>query len=201
MAPVAIEGVIGSGKSSVLERLAALGFSVAPEPVEAWTPFLERTYSQGTGHVAAQCRIMLDTCVTCPSQDIVERCPLLQPHTFVPAMRIEGMITEAEEAMLCELNERLLTWIPKGIVFLRCSRDEAKQRVRRRARGCERDIDDSYLHTLHSFYEHEMVVYALARPRIFPQAVVVETTGRPLDDVVAEVVRALSSMGCTAAGG
>lgn len=201
MAPVAIEGVIGSGKSTILERLAALGFSVAPEPVEAWTPFLERTYSQGTGHVAAQCRIMLDTCVACPAQDIVERCPLLQPDTFIPAMRIQGAITVAEEAMLRELNKRLLTWRPRGIVFLRCSLDEVKRRVRRRARSCERDIDDSYLDTLHSLYEYETDMYALVRPLNFPDAVDIETTGRPLDDVVAEVVRALRSMGCTAAGG
>ncbi|KAK9827165.1 hypothetical protein WJX74_008984 [Apatococcus lobatus] len=191
--------MIATGKSSVLRLLAASGFSVAPEPVERWTPFLEDAYAHDRGHVALQCRIMLDTCVACPREDVVERCPFLQPITFIPAMRLHGRISEAEETVLQELNARLLTWRPHGLIILRSSLEEAKERIRKRARGCERGIDDAYLGILHGRYERAIQVFR-------GYAHIVDTTNVPVEDVFLRVKSLLQTMGvsptgCKGAGG
>ncbi len=77
MAPIAIEGCIGAGKSLTIEILSrAAGLTVRAEPVEEWTAFLDAAYAGHRVHVALQARIMLDTCCVCPEEDIVERSPL-----------------------------------------------------------------------------------------------------------------------------
>ena len=42
---IAVEGNLGSGKSTVLAELQHRGYTVVPEPVSAWAPMLERMYA------------------------------------------------------------------------------------------------------------------------------------------------------------
>ena len=187
MAPIAIEGCIGSGKSTTVDLLRRMsGLTVRPEPVDKWSPFLEEAYANRRGHVALQARIMLDTCCTVPPVDIVERSPLLQPLTFIPVMADTGCITPDEEVLLYDLHEKLLTWRPDGMIFLRCSLPEARRRVRWRARECEEAIDDGYLGTLHSHYEDAL--------REFPDAIVIDTTDLLPEDVAKECLRAVAQL-------
>ena len=192
--PVAIEGVIGSGKSSVLAAVSmTTGLSVTYEPVEKWTPFLENTYKSQKGQVALQARIMLDTCHECPCTDLVERNPALQPLTFIPALHLhQQSISHIERSMLTELHAALLTWRPDHTIFLTCSLPAAQARIRTRNRGCESSIDTNYLAILHGLYDIAM--------QSLPNASIVDTTDKPLDLVVGEVLSVLSSLGCRRAG-
>ena len=42
---IAVDGNLGSGKSTVLADLRRRGYTVVPEPVGAWGPMLERMYA------------------------------------------------------------------------------------------------------------------------------------------------------------
>lgn len=42
---MALEGNIGAGKTSILQKLQDMGFKVVFENLEAWSPFLELFYS------------------------------------------------------------------------------------------------------------------------------------------------------------
>jgi len=187
MAPIAIEGTIGAGKSTVMHHLKLAGLSIQPEPVQKWQFLLERVYKENTGHVALQTRIMLDTCCHCPAADIVERNPLMQPLTFMPAMRaVGGQINNLELAMLIELHGRLLTWHPEGMVYLHCSLPESKRRIRWRARGREAHIEDKYLYILHAHYEE-----AIKR---FPGAIIIDTTEKTPAEVAKECMEAIAKL-------
>ena len=187
MAPIAVEGCIGSGKSTVIDLMERVaGLTVRPEPVGKWARFLDEAYAHRRGHVALQARIMLDTCCARPAADIVERSPLLQPLTFIPAMKDTGCITADEEALLLDLHKELLTWRPDGMIFLRCSLQEARRRVRWRARACEEAIDDRYLETLHAHYEDALLN--------FPDALVVDTTDLLPDEVARECLRCVDQL-------
>lgn len=191
MAPIAIEGMIGSGKSTTVEILKHMtNLRVQPEPVEAWTPFLDAAYEGGSGHVALQVRIMLDTCRRPPDTDIVERSPEWQPLTFVPAMVGNGtfsFIRPDEGDMLKELHADLMRWKPRGTIFLWCSKEEALRRIVSRNRGAEKQLERSYLLHLHELYD--------AALKIFPRTEVIDTTGKSPAQVAAEVYARIQLMG------
>lgn len=194
MAPIAIEGMIGAGKSTTVEILKHMtNLRVHPEPVEAWTPFLDAAYAAyegGRGHVALQVRIMLDTCRHPPDTDIVERSPEWQPLTFIPAMVGDGtysFIREDEGDMLKELHADLMRWKPRGTIFLWCSKEEALRRIVSRNRGAEKLLERSYLLRLHELYD--------AALKGFPETQVIDTTGKSPAKVAAEVYARIQLMG------
>lgn len=186
---IAIEGTIGSGKSECMRRLQQLlpCMVMQPEPVEKWAPFLEAAYAGLGGHAALQARVMLDTCVEKPHADIVERSPVWQPLTFMPAVAAVGFIQKHEAAMLQELHARLLQWEPDHTIYLRCSVSQAVKRIAKRDRKAETNLGLGYLGTLHDFYEQ-------AHRQHFPDAHVVDTTDKSPEDVAAAVLRHIQSI-------
>lgn len=196
MAPIAIEGMIGAGKSSVLKAVQRLtGLTIFTEPVKRWEPFLQAAYASNKGHVALQARIMLDTCCRWPNTDLVERSPVLQPLTFIPALHLhQHSVSHVERLMLMELHTQLLTWEPSHTIFLTCSLAAAKERIRHRGRSCEKDIDEGYLAILHGLYEQ--AIHDFTEP-----CTVIHTTDKPLDLIAEEVVAAIRATGCMDASG
>jgi hypothetical protein len=46
---IALDGPIGAGKSEALEGLHRMGFDVLFEPIDQWTPLLDRLYARAPG--------------------------------------------------------------------------------------------------------------------------------------------------------
>lgn len=149
---VCIEGNIGAGKSELLRRLAADGFTVRTEPVDRWRPLLNQVYNCRRGQVALQARITLDSGVT-PTETFVERDPAFQCPVFIRKALDDGSITRHEATVLTDLHARVVTWRPARLIYLRCSPAECLARVRKRARVEEDGLDLAALTKLHHLYE------------------------------------------------
>lgn len=186
---IAIEGTIGAGKSQAIEWIRRMtDLTVRPEPVEKWASFLDAAYDGKGGHVALQARIMLDTCLVCPAEQIVERSPAWQHLTFIPAMASAGYIAAHEEKMLQELHAHLTRWQPEQTIYLRCSKEETLRRIQQRNRGSECKLNLAYIAKLHDLYEQTWKDH-------FPHAIVIDTTSIPPEAVAARVVKWLQNSG------
>lgn len=194
-----IDGVIGCGKSTVLELLHARhGFAIDPEPVQRWLPFLNDIYTHGRGAFALQTRVWLDRCwlQEKPTTHIImERSQYFQCNVFVPINAENGLLTPAEHQMLREMYEQSFRmWSPRGMVYLRSSPEKCQERVRTRARPEEAGITDEYLRRLHAFHENAyMRGIALGIP-----IVCVDVEGKTPEAVADEVAAALAILGARA---
>lgn len=148
---VSIEGVLGSGKSTVLERLTAKGFSTEREAVERHFDVLDLFYrDQARWSFLLQTRIACDYAKT-PREGlvVVERSPFSALHVFSHNAWMHGMLTRPEWEGLQSLNERL-GWVPDAMVYLRVPPDVSMARTRARGRTCEREIGMEYVGQVHA---------------------------------------------------
>jgi deoxyadenosine/deoxycytidine kinase len=155
---ITIDGNIGAGKTTVLEKLAIKmnDIIVNVEPVEDWQPWLDRMYKSGTGVFEFQTRVWLDRCwpkITDNTQFmIMERSPLFQAGVFIPANVKNGKITDAQVQLLDDMY-KLVNWEPNMYIYIRSDPAKCAERIVRRARQSEDSIPIHYLQELHDLHE------------------------------------------------
>ena len=189
---IAIEGNIGSGKSSVLGALAAK-FPHVPtiaEPVEEWGDLLDLFYANpSTWALPFSLKVLLtfrragDT-PTC----IVERCPLSCRHVFTQTLFSDGTLSQHSYDLFKEFYD-ILAWTPDVILFIDTPIDRCMERVLKRGRDCEvRGVDFEYLRRIEFKYE-TMLKF------IGKDITVIRIDGsRSMDDVAAEAERVISGI-------
>lgn len=154
---VAVEGPIGVGKTSLVERLAAR-FSGVKVLEDVTNPFLEPFY-RGVPGAAFQAQVFF---LLSRYQQQVE---LQQPELFTQLVvadytmakdRIFARLnlSEAEFALYDRLYSLLVPGLPKPdlVVYLEASVEICLERIRKRGRPFERTIDAAYLRRLKEAY-------------------------------------------------
>lgn len=154
---VAVEGPIGVGKTSLVERLAAR-FSGVKVLEDVTNPFLEPFY-RGVPGAAFQAQVFF---LLSRYQQQVE---LQQPELFTQLVvadytmakdRIFARLnlSDAEFALYDRLYSLLVPGLPKPdlVVYLEASVEVCLERIRRRGRPFERTIDAAYLRRLKEAY-------------------------------------------------
>ena len=147
---VSIEGGIGCGKSSLLERLAQDGFDVRPEAAEACFDTLDLYYRDKARYgFLLQARIMSRYASQPPPSNltIVERSPFSSLHVFAANQRKQGYLLDTEWSALEELYDTL-GWAPQAMIFIDVPTEVSYQRMRERGRSCEQAVDLDYLHEI-----------------------------------------------------
>lgn len=154
---IAVEGPIGVGKTSLVERLAAR-FSGVKVLEDVTNPFLEPFY-RGVPGAAFQVQVFF---LLSRYQQQVE---LRQPELFTQLVvadytmakdRIFARLnlSDAEFALYDRLYNLLVPGLPKPdlVVYLEASVEVCLERIRKRGRPFERTIDAAYLRRLKEAY-------------------------------------------------
>lgn len=157
---IAIEGVIGVGKTTLTHLLAErLGGSVVLEAVDE-NPFLESFYSD-------RARYAFQTQLFFLLSRFRQQMGLVQRDLFSGAVvsdylfqkdRIFASINLADDEM--ELYDQILPLLekelpmPERVVYLRGDLSVVLDRIERRGRSFEKDIDPAYLETLREAYDY-----------------------------------------------
>lgn len=152
---VVIEGLIGAGKSTVLDHLEKLGYSVVKEPVENWT-FLDKFYENPKKYsLALQTEILMTFKEQQEAfkQDIVfiERCPQVSRYVFANLLRSRNEITDEEMSIYCDMYESLKFKEPDLFIYLDCSMDVCLNR--QNGRGDSYKVDKKYMKDLEKYYK------------------------------------------------
>jgi len=165
---VVIEGVIGVGKTSLTRLLAeTLNAKLVLEEVEE-NPFLKDFYRDRE-------RFAFQTQMHFLFSRFQQQRNLRQMGLFSERMvadylfqkdRIFASLTLSERELA--LYERLVGWLelevmkPDVVVFLQATTDVLMERIAKRARPFEKDMDRAYIHDLNEAYNHFFFHYSEA---------------------------------------
>ena len=162
-----VEGNIGTGKSTFLNKLAE-EFKVILEPVDEWTKtrnangrnLLEEFYSDPARNAylfqSIAFRSRMKNIVNQDSA-IIERSIYTDRNVFAKTCREDGLISDIEWNDYCGWFDWLTEEFkvrPTGFIYLRCDPMISYERIRKRSRSGEESISLDYLKKLHE--KHEM---------------------------------------------
>ena len=180
MFTVALQGNIGSGKSSLLAALrdhpAAAGAVLVPEPVAEWEPWLRRYYGGRSAAAPAfpdvgtppgggdgrALGLQLQVLASLHRKRrelplsarlvIFERSPISSRKLFVERMMEKGEMDDLEKDLYDNIYATL-GWAPTVDVYLRCPPATCLRRIRERGRTSENSIELPYLEELHQKHD------------------------------------------------
>lgn len=174
-----LEGNIGAGKSSLLAKLENLKFNkehiVVFEPVDEWmqakaTPtgpsIFEQYYADKKRYgfmfqmYALQSRMqhMLNVIVENPNKIIIcERCHLTDNEVFAQMLKDDGTISFEEYFVYKSWYDFMMSVVhPQiaGVLYLQVSPETCVNRIMKRDRNGEQNIQISYIKQLHAQHEN-----------------------------------------------
>jgi deoxyadenosine/deoxycytidine kinase len=162
---ILLAGNIGTGKTSLTERLAArLGWLAAFESVVD-NPYLAEFYSDMRawsfhlqifflGHRAAQYLELANS----PQSAILDRSIYEDAHIFSRALHHMGNINERDYFSYRRVFDLLVAHLPPPdlLIYLKAPVSELMRRIQRRGRSIEGGITSDYLSLLETFYNEWM---------------------------------------------
>ena len=159
---VSLDGNTGSGKSTVLSELEAMGYLVFPEDLDKWGSMLNMFYSDPKRWTFTfQMTVINSHChrrevinTSCRNYEnefvFIERCPQAC-RVFSTTCREMGFKNDEEHSLYEELMNRL-AWDPEYKYYIETDVNVCMDRITKRGRECESGIDCSYLETVASKY-------------------------------------------------
>jgi len=186
---IAIDGIIGCGKSSLISELAR-DFTCFPEPIHEWS-LLSDFYNQMSTYAAPfQFQVlfsfhkMFSAFKNVNDKIIIERCPWSSKNIFTSMLVEEGYISEEEHRMYLDFYDRLGFNVDMHI-YLKVDPAIAYQRILQRDRAVERTLQFDYLKALHNKYEKHFSV---------KQACYIVDANQSLDEVKTNVIKILDGV-------
>ena len=155
----AIDGNMGTGKSTLCAELQRRGHVVVEEDVATWMPILSKFYDDPRRwsftlqtqilHSMASARKEVPR-----TRPVVffERSPL-SSLLFVEQAVEDGNLDANEKAVFMALHESL-KWTPARAIFLDVDVNECVRRVRARGRAAETGVDSAYIERLDKRYRN-----------------------------------------------
>ena len=167
---ILVAGNIGSGKTSLTERIGArLGWRTAFESV-ADNPYLAEFYADMRqwafhlqvfflGHRAEQHREL----ALSPESAIADRSIYEDAYIFARVLHHLGNLNERDYQSYRAVFDLVVAGLPRPdlILYLRAPVDVIYERIRKRGRGMESGITAEYLALLDTFYEEWMKTFDL----------------------------------------
>ena len=167
---ILVAGNIGSGKTSLTERLGAkLGWRTAFESVSD-NPYLAEFYAdmhQWSFHLQvfflghrAQQHLAL---ATCAESAIADRSIYEDAYIFARALHHLGNLNERDYQSYCTVFNLVIAGLPRPdlLLYLKAPVEVLVDRIRKRGRGMESGISAEYLALLDSFYEDWIQIFDL----------------------------------------
>lgn len=156
---IAIEGNIGSGKSSLLTRLCQdLRVPVFMEPVDEWHEWLTQFYKDPVRWgMSFNIKVLLSFRKWKNNNFLAlyERSPISNRYVFAQVQCEQGRMDSLELELFDDLYKEL-AWTPDVIFYIRTDPQVSLQRMQKRGRECENEVPLAYLETIHRKYEDVM---------------------------------------------
>lgn len=154
---IAIEGLIGVGKSTVLDILRnKYMLHVEPEPLDAWTLLPQFYRNKPYEAFAFEMQVLSSYCHSNFSGSIVmERSPDTAKDVFVPMLYRDGSLTSTQYQLLNQAAAAMpsLNWAD-AFVYIRAPTHVCLQRLAWRNRGNESSsVTETYLQRLSEAYD------------------------------------------------
>lgn len=154
---ISICGNIGSGKTTVLEKLEYNGFDVKFEPVNEWT-FLSKFYNNMKEFAfQLQMQILKSFLSYIPTSKslptICERSPQESLHVFSTQL-LNNNYLSLEEFRIIRFFTYSYSWKPTLYIYIRTEPNICLERIKTRNRDCENEITLNYITELHNRYEN-----------------------------------------------
>ncbi|KAK2175103.1 hypothetical protein NP493_750g01061 [Ridgeia piscesae] len=176
---VAVEGNIGSGKSSFLHYFdTSNSVEVVPEPVELWKSVrghntLELMYKDSERwSLTFQSYVQLTMLQvhtqkqTCPVK-MIERSLYSARYCFVENLFRSGLMPSVDHAVLTEWFDWIVPNTKVGVdlfVYLRATPETCLERIRSRQRKEEAGVPLEYLETLHQLHDDWLIHQSQFKP-------------------------------------
>eukprot|EP00959_Pyramimonas_sp_CCMP1952_P462707 9483694-Pyramimonas_sp.AAC.3 len=198
---IALCGNIGSGKSSVLQRLSLERKRfTAEEPVHLWTDWLDLFYTHPERYAfGIQVKILNDLVdldrtfaqhyKETKANVVFERSPFDTVHVFGTLLRDDGKLHTLEWDLLRTMYSEY-GWTPDVVIYLRTSPSTCVKRIVERDRKSERAIDHNYIRSLHD--RHESLLRSGSHAP--PFEVFTVDANVPIDKVTAAVANILDTL-------
>ena len=161
MPVITIDGNIGAGKSSILDKLQKNHNQIVSfEPIVEWEPYLEDIYKNNVGYFNFQLKVYLDRAfIQSKSNSILfmERSPKFTRETFLPVYK--DKLTQQEYNILEHLYDNVDHKYNKSIIepviyiYITASPHVCFNRIKERDRESEKTIDFNLIQLLHNKHE------------------------------------------------
>lgn len=159
---VCIEGNIGVGKSTIIEKLKQEGYNCLSEPIDEWRNtcgnILEKMYREPKKYTFA---FQLNAILSIIQQNynkleiITERSIISAFHVFTKVSLEIGNITPTEYQILEKYFDYFFENInmPTAIIYLKLKPEQCMERIKHRKRPEEKELSLKYIKILHSYYK------------------------------------------------
>lgn len=153
---VAIEGLIGSGKSEALRALCEEFPSIPcfQEPVDEWGELLDLYYEdKSTWCLPFSLKVLQSFRRSngCPIS-FVERSPLSCKSVFTTMLLNEGIMNQQQYDVFSSYHD-IIGWVPNAIIYIDTPAATCLKRIETRGRKCEEGIDLQFMRRLEFAYE------------------------------------------------
>lgn len=165
---VVIEGVVGVGKSSLMNILATQGYEAFEEPVVD-NPVLDKFYHDRTRYSFPLQVFFLNKRfehikqAKDVSRAVMDR-SIYGDAIFARMLNLSQEMSDEEFQIYTELLTNMLEHVhkPKLMVYLEISVDEAMRRIQKRGRDYEQIVEREYWEKLNTEYTHYFNEYKLS---------------------------------------
>jgi deoxyadenosine/deoxycytidine kinase len=153
MVIISIEGMMGVGKTSLLDNLEKLGYKVYRERVNEWS-FLDKFYQDPKRYgLVFQIEILLTFLkYEFDPDEIVftERCPDTSYSVFSKILSSDGILTDEDCITYKKIYDSVNPWKPDIQIFLTAPVDICEKRVFKRRDAYE--ISSEYMKKVERYY-------------------------------------------------
>lgn len=154
---IAIEANIGAGKTTIMQMLnKELRIPIFLEPVEEWKELLELYYNnQDRWAFSLNTKVLLSFSKWKNNnyKALYERSSLSCKNVFAKLNLENGNINNAENILFNQLYEEFKL-IPDVIIYLRTDPEISYDRLVKRNRDCEKNVELKYIKSIHQKYEN-----------------------------------------------
>jgi len=190
MTIITIDGNIGAGKTTILNYIHANhNIYVDLEPIDKWKPFLDDIYINKKKFFNFQIRVWLDRSWIQEKDNnstiVMERSPYFIRHTFNDYMAENQFINPQESNILNELYDKTdVIWKSNYYIYIRSSPSKCLERIIKRGRENEMNIDLDYLTEIHNLHEFTYQK-ALEEGR---NIICIDIENKDIEDVANEII-------------
>jgi deoxyadenosine/deoxycytidine kinase len=193
---VSIEGNIGSGKSTILQALAAEGYTVQEEPLDEWGPLLDMYYQDpARWSLAMNLKVLhsfhtqYQKYHTHRNTVCIERSPGACRHVFGQLSYNDEHLSPAAWTVFKEYHD-ILGWEPDAYIYIDTAPEMCYTRKTQRGRPCEDDLTEEYLRRIEFQYTNflkfvQVPVHTIDGNR--PISLVIEDVKQCLDGITSLV--------------
>ena len=186
---ITIDGNIGCCKTSILNYFHKnYKLAIDLEPVDSWTEYLANLYNTTNSSYDFQIKVWVDRCWIQEKTSmsvLMERSPYFIKNVFVRKAFEDKSISETEYDNINKLHKTTDDlWKPNGYIYLRSDPEKCLQRIIKRGRFAEKNIQLEYIQSIHELHEKNYKAALEAKMNI----IVIDVENKSIGDICGEIL-------------